>query len=183
MQKKQGFTLLEMVIVLAIIGITMTIIVPSFKRTGQAPLKQFIEDFSLFMRKTALRALEKNKELKIYINLKKRLIELHEESDKDKLTGEKRFAKITQQPFAKDLVIPESIEFKNAYITTATGTKDQLAQESDDFWFFITADGIAQEVVINLIDTTPKASQGQAGLILNPFTLAVEQYNEFKKLE
>ena len=179
---KSGFSLLEMVMVFALIGITMTIIIPSFRKKNDLQIQGFAQNFTLLLHAAYLNALEKNKFQKIYIDVKNNKIQLQEESGKDKLTGDLLFVPIKAAHFIHEIEIPRDLEIRNFYITTKQGTKDQAAQAVNDIWFFITPEGIAQEVVMNIVDMSEKPSQPEAGLILNPFTLNFELYDTFQKL-
>ena len=169
-----GFSLLEMVIVLALIGIAMTIIMPSFRKKNDLQIQGFRDNFTLLLHAAYLNALEKNKFQKIYVDIKNNKIQLQEESGKDKLTGDLLFSPLKAARFI--------LEIRNFYIHTKQGIKDQAAQAVNDVWFFITPDGIAQEVVINIVDASDKPAQPETGLILNPFTLNFELYDTFQKL-
>jgi len=179
---KSGFTLLEMVVVIALIGITMAIIIPGFRKKNQKNIQEFRENFTILLHGAYLNALEKNKFQKIYVDIKNSKIQLQEESGKDKLTGDLLFSPLKFSRFITEIILNPVLEFQNFYVTTKQGTKDQMAQAVNDIWFFITPDGVAQDVVINLIDMSEKPALPQAGLILNPFTLTFKQYDEFKKL-
>ena len=177
-----GFSLLEMVIVLALIGIAMTIIMPSFRKKNDLQIQGFRDNFTLLLHAAYLNALEKNKFQKIYVDVKNNKIQLQEESGKDKLTGDLLFSPLKAARFIREIEIPRFLEIRNFYIHTKQGIKDQAAQAVNDVWFFITPDGIAQEVVINIVDASDKPAQPETGLILNPFTLNFELYDTFQKL-
>ena len=150
-----GFSLLEMVMVFALIGIIMTIIMPSFRKKNDLLTQSFRDNFTLL---------------------------LHAAYLKDKLTGDLLFAPLKAARFIREIEIPRDLEIRNFYIHTKQGIKDQAAQAVNDVWFFLTSDGIAQELVINIVDTSDKPAQPEAGLILNPFTLNFELYDTFQKL-
>ncbi len=178
---KSGFSLLEMVIVIALIGIAMTIMLPSFRKKNDLQIPSFRDSFTLLLHAAYLNALEKNKFQKIYVDVKNNKIQIQEESGKDKLTGDLVFTPIKNSRFIDSIEIPRDLEIRNFYIAIKEGTKDHVKQDLGSIFFFITPDGIAQEVVINIVDASDKPSQPEAGLILNPFTLNFELYDTFQK--
>ena len=172
MNNKKGFSLLEMVVVIALIGIAMAIIMPSRRKSGQRIAPLFAQNLNILLRKAYLSALEHAQAQKIYFDIKRGRVEVQQETDKKEWSTHDSLC----------MAIPSQIEFRNFYIATKQGKKDQLRQETNDVWFFITSDGIAQEVVINIVDTTEKAAMPEAGLVLNPLTLIFKVNDEFKKL-
>jgi len=169
---QKGFSLLEMVIVIALIGIAMAIVMPSRKKSDRKIVPLFTQNLNTLLRKAYLSALEHTQAQKIYFDIKRGRVEVQQETDKKEwITHNSLFVSIPQQ-----------IEFRNFYIATKQGKKDQLRQETNDVWFFITSDGIAQEVVLNIVDITEKAAIPEAGLVLNPITLIFNVHDEFKKL-
>lgn len=183
MQKNYlGFSLIEMMIVIALIAITISIILPTLSNKKEKVLSIFEKNINLLLKKAHFNAIETGKIQKIYFDLKNKKVELQEESSVNKNTNERVFSPVKSSRFKAKFDLSEKLEFNNFYINTVDGIKDQMAQATNDIWFFITSVGIAQDVVINIIDTQDQSRSLKAGLVLNPFTLVFEKHETFQKL-
>ena len=132
-----------------------------------SPIKRFSKEFTadsnaIVLNEAALKELGYTVNTavgkKIYFDLKRRTVELQQETGMDKATGERLFSTIKSPRFKSEFKLNDFIEFRNFYINTPQGIKDQMTQSVNDVWFFITGDGIAQSVVINIVDTREKAT-------------------------
>ena len=56
-------------------------------------------------------------------------------------------------------------------------------RQTTELWFFIVPEGLAQDVVINLLDMRDKdrGKAKQVGLVLNPFAAQFKSYDSFQK--
>lgn len=182
---KRGFTLLEILVVLAIIGIMATIIVPNLKNLlPRREREAFVGKLNALTRYAWQHALIERKVHKISVNFEKKLMWVEMATDVLK-DGKPEFARIKGAYLNTSIVIPSSIQIKNFIIEgydemSRYGPGSKL-QES---WFFIMPDGLTQTVTINLLDTRQTNVAGkprQFGLVLNPFNAQFKVYESFQK--
>lgn len=180
--RNQGFTLIEIVVAIAIIGFMAAIVVPNFfGPTASTERKSFIAKVNgllflgwqqaLITHKLHMATFDMNKK-KVYLEV----VESIDSADKPKVAP----VKIDYQ--STSIEWPEQFEIKNFIIE---GT-DELAKGGGKnvFFFYIMPDGLSQDVTINLFDTKdmlPNGSARPVGLVLNPFSVQLKEYDAFQK--
>lgn len=153
---KNGFTLIELAIIILIIGILATFALPRFMSIGQTPSKQFIARLNAMVQDGVQAAHEDGHIIKILFNLTGKKIELQDLSSKS--------VKYT-------IEIPDMLELEDFLISgrsqfSGMGTKYAA-------YFLINPDGITQDVRIVIIDHELRAQNPKLGrfeLLLNPFS-------------
>lgn len=185
---KSGFTLIEILIAFAIIGILMSIVVPSFKQLlPRREREAFISTLSALARSAWQRALIERKVHKVSFNLKKNLfwVEMATGNTKE---GQPEFVPVKGTYAKTSVVVPKNIEIKNFIIEgfDEMGKRGGGGGKLSEFesWFYIMPDGLSQAVTINFIDTKQKNAVGkprQFGLVLNPFNAQFKTYESFQK--
>lgn len=179
-----GFSFLQLVIVIAIIALVGLVVVPNYsKRVPLAQRREFYESFNAIVRQAWARSLQTGHVHKILCNLKDRTVALEEQiiaTDKD---GKPVFAPVALSYFTKKYEWPDYFEIKQFYVEGI----DEIAKHNpenvmEDIWFFVVPEGMAQEVIINFVDTreTSNLFESQASLVLNPFRVQFQMYEEFK---
>ena len=182
-----GFSFLQLVIVIAIIALVGLVVVPNYsKRVPLAQRREFYESFNAIVRQAWARSLQTGHVHKILCNLKDCTVALEEQvivADKD---GKPVFAPVALSYFAKKYEWPDYFEIKQFYVEGI----DEIAKHNpenvmEDIWFFVVPEGMAQEVIINFVDTreTSNLFENQASLVLNPFRVQFQMYEEFKNPE
>lgn len=180
-----GFTLLEILIVLAIIGILMAVVVPNFRNLLPGrERKLFVAKLNGLMRTAWQRALAERKIQKIAFDFDKRLIWLESATGAIK-EGNPEFTKAKGSYIPTTLKIPKVIEVKNFIIEGFDEMgRYGAGRKTTESWFYIIPDGMAQVVTINFLDTSNLNAAGkprQFGLVLNPFNAQFKVYDAFQK--
>jgi len=179
--KSKGFTLLEILIVIAVIGIIMAITIPNFM--GRKPAeerKNNIAELNSLLHFGWQNALEEQKIYKVKFDTKKNIFSL-ETTTGIQEKGKPTFKPVPTTYTETSFEWPENLEIRQFIIEGnnefATGAKDAV-------WFFIMPDGLSQDIIINFIDSQdplPDGKMRQIGLVLNPFTIQFKEYDSFQK--
>lgn len=181
----KGFTILEILVVLAIIGILMTVIVPNMaKLLPRREREVFIGKLNALTRYAWQHALIERAVHKVSFDFNKKLmwIEMATGAIKD---GKQEYSRIKGAYINSSLKIPKNIEIINFIIEGF----DEMSRygggkETKESWFYIMPDGITQTVTINFVDkkqTTAAGKPRQFGLVLNPFNAQFKVYDSFQK--
>lgn len=184
MKNNQGFGLLEIMIAVAIIGMVTAIAVPNFtRRMPRMQRENFISSLSNLTQFAHQHALMTRKLHKVIFDITKRKAWIEQEANKDS-KGETLFVPIKSNSLRAHYSWSEQFVFRNFFIEGV----DELSRygngkKTEDVWFFIVPDGLAQEVVINIADIkdTFNKKARHIGLVLNPFTAQFKVYDEYQK--
>lgn len=180
--RNQGFTLIEIVVAIAIIGLMATIVVPNlFGPTASKERKNFVAKVNglLFLGWQQALITHKIHKATFNINQKKVFLEVVESMDS---ANKPKTSPVKIDYQATSIEWPEQFEIKNFFIegfdekTRGTG--------QNVFFFYIMPDGLSQDVIINLFDTKdilPNGSARPVGLVLNPFSVQLKEYDTFQK--
>lgn len=183
--RNQGFTLIEILVAIAIIGLMATVVVPNlFGPTASRERKSYIAKVNGLLFLGWRQALITHKIHQITFDIKKKkvhvdVVEGMDSSDKPKT------APVKIDYLQTSIEWPEQFELKNFYIEGTDEVKQNLGNKTvEEYWFYIMPDGIAQDVTINIIDTKdvlPDGSPRPVGLVLNPFSVQLKEYDTFQK--
>lgn len=165
MKNHNGFTLIEVVIAIALLAIVAALVVPRIRRSGLPVHQKFLQQLNNLTRAAQLNALMTRKTHKIFFDLKKKRAVTEIDSGKTDSSGKPVFQPldIPYENTAFDL--SEKLEFERFAIKGK-----ELMQKGAgyrDAWFFITPDGLTQETTIGLYE--PDRDR-HFTVIINPFT-------------
>lgn len=166
-----------------LIGIIATIAIPNFRKfMPHYKRKEFFDHFDALTRLAWQQALVTQKAHRVFFDFEKRILRI--EQAKQNAANTKPEFEPAQIPYvSSSYQWAENIVIKQFYIYA----EDMLARQgikTEHIWFYIAPDGLAQPVIINLIDTSEKDNKGEpymAALILNPFNAHINYYETFQK--
>lgn len=175
---KRAFSLLEIIVAMAIIGIMATIAVPRISRRGVTEIDQFVRQFNILLQAGYINGMVTNKLQRVFFNFEnERFIELQIATDEKEANGEFRFESVKLAYATTRLLIPEWVEIKNFFLKDKD-VISSLGSVTQTAWLFIMPGGLAQPIIMNIYDTT---TQKEYGLVLNPFTVQLTRFNEYQK--
>jgi len=153
---KNGFTLIELIIVMLIMGVLLTVAMPRFRKFGPTSREQFVSNLNALTQEAARAAQFLSKVQKVLFDFTSHKIELWD-IDGKKL---KKFTRIPDEVEVKDFFINQKSQF-------GQGLKKYTA------YFLIDSHGITQDVKIFFVDHSQNVrgpSLGSNEVILNPIT-------------
>lgn len=179
---KSGFTLLELMIVIALIGMIAAVMIPNFRgRTPTYERNTALAKLNGLVRFAWQNALTENKMHRV-------AFKIPGDVSLQIATGEYKLDEPVFIPLERDyadttLEWPEQLEIKQFLIDQKDAMKE-LSSSKGTIWFVVMPDGLAQNVVINFIDAKdilPDGTPKKFGLVLNPFTSQFKLYGSFQK--
>lgn len=182
--KRPGFTLLELVVVVAIMAILATIIIPQLGRgNARKQREQFVMKFNTLLRHTAVDAIATNKVHKVIIDIVHHAITIQQQTTQKTTEGQWVY-KTPRRAYAQvPLVIPPTYSVKNCVVEGFDEMSSFAGGTAKTVWFYIMPQGLAQAVTLNILDRTDKnPAQGQQfGLVLNPLTVQFRMYDAWQE--
>ena len=180
---KSGFSLLELVVAIAIIGLMAAVIVPQLRRPGpKEERKQFISQLNALTKFAWQNAITSGKIQQIDFDFEKKVVSILQASGKKKKDGKLPVVPLEKKYTRTKIKIPEQLVVINFYIEGFDETTRSPGPLLGAY-FYIVPEGLAQSVVINFVATKEKVAgkAKEVGLILNPFSAQFEVYGTFKK--
>jgi prepilin-type N-terminal cleavage/methylation domain-containing protein len=179
--RSQGFTLIEIVVAIALVGLMAAVMFPNlFAPTARIERVDFITKTNALLLAGWQNALIAHKIHIVTFNFSTRKIYLKIADTPEHIDEQK--APIVKIDYISTMLdIPSQFELKNFIIE---GTDETRGGTRNLFYFYIMPDGLAQDVVINMLDTKdtlPDGTPRPVGLVLNPFSAQLKEYDTFQK--
>lgn len=181
MKNNSGFGLLEIMIAIAIIGLAMAVVVPNYQgRQPKYEREQFIAQLNGLVGFARQNAIMTNNVHKVVFKFDERRAWLEAATGAQK-DSESEFAPIKSSSQRARISWPEQFSFKNFFIERFDELARFSGRATEEIWFFVIPEGLAQEVVINFNDTKDKINRKPrpVGLVLNPFNAQFKVYDAF----
>ena len=179
-KKTDGFTLIELVVVIAIIAIFSVVLVPTFRgKKERLTSKEFVAKLNGFMQTAWQRALIAQKVQQIKFNFVNKTIGIGEQMNKKE--EKSKFVPVRGEYLDTEMAIPSTYVFRNFYINDKDETRFGKRETA---YFYIVPSGLTQPVIINIVNQDEKIKEGEAekfGLVLNPFSAQFNYYDSFQK--
>jgi prepilin-type N-terminal cleavage/methylation domain-containing protein len=182
--KKDGFSLLELLIVIAIIGVMGSILAPNFQRsTPRYEREEFIARFNTLVQYGWQQSLITHKIHRVNVDVGKKLITLTSDAGEKDKAGEIVFKPIANAVEDTECTIPDQILIKQFFIEGFDMMAKCARSKTASMWFYIIPEGMVQSVVINFNDTKDVRDNHSlpVGLVLNPFSAQFKTYDTFQK--
>lgn len=182
--RQSGFTFIELIVVLMIIGVLMTVVLPTFnRRTPAQQRNELHQQLNSLMRLGWQQALVTQTIHRLFFDLKKRTVRLERNTDKKDMENKPVF-ELVNVAYTKSMYQwPEMLQLSQLFIDG----QDVLARQGMkifEAWFFIVPSGLSQAVILNWTDASEKDNNGESvamSLVLNPFQAQFKQYEKFQK--
>ncbi len=160
---KSGFTLIELIIVLLIMGLLISVGLPRFTDTGTNNTDKFIAHLNKLTLEGAHRAQRFNRVYKVFLNISGKNIELMPNIVQDNSSINSNI-KIEDSD-----VIPDSIEILDFLIDNKSQFSTSMSQKRSAY-FLIGPSGITQDTKIIFKDHNSKPTRMRVyEILLNPF--------------
>lgn len=155
--EKAGFTLIEIVIVILIIGIITAVSVPRLFRSPVSQTEQFVGRLNTLMQEAVESAQQSGMNKRVFFNIAAKSVAIQSIAGKQE---------------GRAIEIPAAVEISEVFINGKSAFA-LGAGEKRDVYLLINADGISQEVRLVLVNHAVRSRSPQGGayeFYLNPFT-------------
>ena len=179
---KKGFTLLELLVVMLVIGMVAALIGPSMfsSRTPRYEREEFVARLNSLVTTAAQQAILERAVHSLEFDFRKRAVDIKRAPYPSAPVDDFELVKGLA---SAHYVWPEQFEIKQFVVAGSDLMKAFGNKTEVEAWFFVIPDGMTQEVTINFVDTkdTIEGTARKVGLVLNPFTAQFKTYDEFQK--
>jgi len=164
-------------------GILGAIITTGFgMRRSKYERQKFVTQLNSITRIAWQQTVMTGKTHRVVFDIKKRRVRVERSTGKI-VRGEPEYLPVSGSYVAGEMAVPSAFTIKQLIVDGA----DEMAraigggQQITEVWFYIVPGGLAQTVIINLLDATNPAHKRQMGLVLNPFNANFAMYDSFQK--
>jgi prepilin-type N-terminal cleavage/methylation domain-containing protein len=165
-----GFTFIEILIALLIIGILMRVGVPRFIMRGTPPIDDVVEQINKLTRLAYVRAILSGKLYRVMFKFAGQG-EIQLEVVEKEQAGEPVFQR------AKDMIIKSSFMWDSRFEVVhffIKGIDEAQGGLLKDAWFYVLPSGVSQDIIIDIRD---RQTGDVRGLVLNPFSVKFTLYD------
>jgi prepilin-type N-terminal cleavage/methylation domain-containing protein len=177
----RGFTLIELVIAIAIISIMMAAIMPFFRAQPGAARKQFAAQLNGIVQCAWQQAIITRAVHRVLFNIKERRawVERHTSPAGNLQKLEFEAVRLPQA----QMQWPAALIIKQFFIEGFDEIARFAGRVTETIWFYVVADGMTQQVTINGVDKedTLMGKPRPFGLVLNPFLAHFKEYDTYQK--
>jgi prepilin-type N-terminal cleavage/methylation domain-containing protein len=177
MDRLSGFTLLEILIAMIIVGIMMSIVIPRVAHFGQKPEDNFVENLRILVQVGHTNALMTGVLQRVLFDFKSRGISLQQEEPLAQGQNDRKFAPVRVNYLKTQVKIPDNVEVRSFFIQGKDELSHAAGVETPQAWFFIMPQGLVQDVIINSVNNSTRA---QRSMVMNPFTAQFSIYDVFQ---
>lgn len=175
--------MLELLVAIAIIGAVAAIVVPNIRtRGGAAQRQEFIAQINALTKFAWQNAVVSHKIQRVEFDFEKRKIEVTQATGEKDMAGERLFGPVARAYIKTSVIIPSHFECKNFFVEGFDEMGRRTATSTAAVWFYVVPEGLAQSVIINILDIKDRPKTGKAyevSLVLNPFSAQFEVYDAF----
>jgi len=167
--KKHGFTLIELMVVLVIIGLVSAMIIPNFVRKNSATERRnFIDALNGLLYFAWQQSVTKNVTYKINFDTEKNRVMLLEGTF-DSTKNEIVYKSVKTSHFPTEIKIPGIIMVKKFIVEGFDEMKRFVGGKTTEIWFFINNQGISQHISISLAGAEKGRDTKEYFYDINPF--------------
>ncbi len=180
-KQTKGFTLIEIIIAIAIVAIMMASIAPTLRQQPGYERKQFIARLNALVQAAWQNAIITRTVHRVLFDFKDRIARVERNMTGAALTQTFDFQPVKgpdmQMSWATTIII------KQFFIEGFDEMKRFSGRGAETIWFYIIPDGMTQQVTINGIDKEDAIENKPRpfGLVLNPFLAQFKEYDTFQK--
>ena len=180
--ERNGFTFIEIVIALAIIGLLAAVIVPNLRRRSpKYEREQFVGHLNALTQFAWQSAITTGKLHRIFLHIQQRKITVEQATAEKDMEDVPIFKPVRSTYLKTEYVWPKQLSLRDAYIDGQDILS--LFDKAYEAWFYLIPSGLAQEVILNFEDSKDRLAgrPRQLGLVLNPFSAQFKAYDTFQK--
>lgn len=167
---RRAFSLLELVIAIAVIGIMLTVGIPRFtRRSALAERQRFVQGLNGLMTSAYVHAVETGIQHRVLYDFGQRTFVIEQRKQ------DGSYASLADMLLNGKQIVPAPYEFEQFIINKIDEMATPTARSTA--WFYIGGNGVPQDVRITLITSAEGEEEERLWLVLNPFSTQFEAYD------